>query len=284
LCLAVLLMIRYYTMPAGSERGMQYLDLNPTVWATNVASLLFGLLLPGNTTWVFLNRNSPLLFLALPAILALCAVVAGGIYQFRDSHQPRYRWIIYLSVAIGLSCFPMIVMFHVSEMYLPPLVIPFALLCGIAADGWRRTVRWMQISVVVVSIAMLCGSILAIQSKIAGMRSVGERADIQIDQILKLLPADAVNVRIAIIYNTFGMKKNRHYSVFAMGDEITLVHENVLNWKAPGRDLKIDVYFNSTYPKRPDVNYDHVFMWDHRASVMRPSSLDEAWPPRSLGF
>lgn len=284
LCFVALMVIRYFTMEGGKGRGLEYLDLSPGAFVANLATLTVGLLLPGNTVTAYLNRNEPTVFLALPPILALCSLVGIGLWRFYSPENARYRTIIYLSVALLLSYFPMIVMFHVSEMYVPPLVIPFALLCGVAADGWTLKPKWASGIAAVISIALLANSVIAIRSKIAGMRSVGERADIQAEQILNLLPKDATNLNIAICYNTFGMKKNRHYSVFAMGDEITLKHPISLDWKAPGRNLRC--YYSSNAGEILDrtVKYDYVLVWDHRKSVMRISSIDELWPKTQLGF
>jgi len=277
ICFVLLMVVRNLTIPPTANRGADYLSFDPGQWASNLASFGVGLLLPGNTVWIFLNRFSPLLLASIPMIAALCLVVFGGVWKFWEINGERHRWIIYLLTSIGLAMFPMIVMFHISEMYLPPLVIPFALLCGIAADGWRHYSFPAQIAVGVISFALLGNSIWAIEDKIAGMRRVGDRTDLQMENVLAVLPPDARDVKIAIAYNTFGMKANRRYSVFAMGDEIMLVHPNVLDWKAPGRGLKIETFPNSMTPPAADAKFDYYVFWDHRNNRMIMSRRQDLW-------
>lgn len=274
---SLLMLIRKITMPEGRDGGTEYLSFDPGQWASNLSLFVIGTLLPGNTMWVFLNRFSPLLLAAIPLIALLGAVVVGGVWTFWKEKTERHTWMIYLAVATGLAMFPMIVMYHVSEMYLPPVIVPFALLCGLSADGWRRYGKGTQIAIAVLSVLMLGNSIWAITDKIASLRRVGDRTEMQIDQLLAILPKDAENVRIAIAYNTFGMKANRRYSVFAMGDEIMLAHEDVLDWKARGRNLRIATFPNMLQPPPEDAQFDYYAAWDHQNNRMYLTKREFMW-------
>jgi hypothetical protein len=276
-CFVLLMFVRHHTMVAADQRGLVFVSVNPGQWASNLTMFFVGLFLPGNTVWIFLNRFSPLMLVSIPMIAILCGVVFGGAWKCWEEKGSRHDWINYLVIATVLAMFPMIIMEHVSEMYLPPLLVPFALICGIAADGWRRYSVPMQVTIGVICLAMLGNSVWAIEEKLAGMRLVGDRTDMQLDKLLAVLPRDAKDAKICLAYNTFGMRANRHYSVFAMGDEIMLVHDEALDWKAPERKLAIDTFPNSSEPPPDDAKFDYYVVWDHRNNEMRLSRRDSLW-------
>jgi hypothetical protein len=131
-------------------------------------------------------------------------------------------------------------MYHVSEMYLPPIIVPLALLCGLAGDAYRHTRKMGTVPILAIALAGLISSILTIRTKIDGLRDVGDRAAAQIDQILAFMPPDARDRRIAIIFDPDQLPPPpRTYSVYRMGDEMLLVHPTVLEWPRPGMNLRI---------------------------------------------
>jgi hypothetical protein len=149
-------------------------------------------------------------------------------------------------------------------MYLPPIVMPLALLAGMAADGYRRsTNRTLQIAATSVLLAIVIGSMITIRSKVAGLRDVGHRAADQIAQILSFLPADAHDKRIAILFDSSQLPPRRTYAVYRMGDEILLVHEIALEWPRPGKNLRLTS--KTDEPLADPQAYDLILRWDAKA-------------------
>src|SRR5947207_15239705 len=125
-------------------------------------------------------------------------------------------------------------------MYLPPTVVPLALLCGMAGDAYRPATKKVTVPILVIALVGLISSIWTIRVKIDGLRDVGDRAAAQIDQILAFLSPDARDRRIALIFDPDQLPPPpRTYSVYRMGDEMLLVHPTVLEWPRPGMNLRI---------------------------------------------
>jgi hypothetical protein len=194
-------------------------------------------------------------------------VIAVGIFKrLRADADPKPndgagRWIVFLLVSFIASTFPANVMFHVSEMYLVPAMLPLALLCGMSADGWRRARTPLRFAACAIAILALLSSAWTAHQKVAGLVDVGDRAERQIQQVLSMLPPDAHDLKIALLFDLDRLPPRRTYAVYRMGDEILLVHPMVFDWMVPQRHLTLAA-FGTSNPDYHADQYDVTFIWD----------------------
>jgi hypothetical protein len=170
--------------------------------------------------------------LALVGVACLTALLLIGVGLYRRGPD---RWMTFMLIGLAIASFPTILLYHVSEMYVPPMLLPFALLCAMAADAWMSAARPMRFALGAIATIALISSIATIHHKVAGLIDVGERADAQLKQVLTFIPSDAHAVRIMLLFKRDELPPKRTYSVFRMGDEILLVHEPTIEWYRPGQ-------------------------------------------------
>jgi hypothetical protein len=230
--IASLLMIyvRFYVIRGGLEAGSGMIRFSPRQLVENTALFASGLLFFGDTIWVYLHQSKAVLALVGVACLTTLVIVASGLYR-----HGRDRWLAFLLIGMVVASFPTILLYHVSEMYVPPMLLPFALLCAMAADAWMRAARPIRFALGAIATIALISSIATIHHKIAGLIDVGERADAQLKQVLTFIPPEARGVRIMLLFKRDELPPKRTYSVFRMGDEILLVHEPTTEWYRPGQ-------------------------------------------------
>ena len=199
----LIIVYRQKVMPGGYGlvKGADYASPSPIQWAINAMWFTIGLLFFGNTIWVFVHQGIFAGAVVGVSVLIAAAVIFTGLRRWKwrgdenISQWPKLSdkrlWLAFLFISFIAASFPANIMFHVSEMYVPPLMIPFAVLCGMAADGLRsapRGVRHLAISAAVIA---LISSMYTIVVKNEGLRDVGERAEAQIREVLSLIPPDA---------------------------------------------------------------------------------------------
>jgi hypothetical protein len=270
IAILVMIIIRHYVVPlsnVGTQRGFEYILLTPRQIAQNFAVLGTGLLFFGNSIWVYVHQSARVLALVAVFVLVSASVIAGGvILRLRQNALPgaaqisMRRWVAFLLLSFVAASFPVWIMFHVSEMYLPPMIVPLALLGGIASDGYRRARKMVTVPIFVIALVGLVSSLWTIRIKIAGLRDVGDRAAAQIEQILSFLPPDAHDKRIAILFDSSQLPPRRTYAVYRMGDEVLLVHEIVLEWPRSGKNLKLTSKTDELLANPQD--YDLILRWD----------------------
>jgi hypothetical protein len=269
---AGVLIVRQLAMPAGfgAVRGADYLALNPIQWIVNAAIMATGLLFFGNSIWVFVHQSAPVLAMVGVCVVFAFAMIAIGLISKWKSNEPGVRaWIIFLLGSLVFGSFPENVIFHESEMYLTPLLLPFALICAFAFDGWRSQAKGLRSVARVLVVAALISSVYTIAVKIEGLRDVGQRAENQIKQVLALLPPDAHDVKVAMVFDLSELPPRRTYAVYHMGDEVLVVHEVALDWLAPTRHLKL-----GSFPlDREDFHpreWDYIYKWDYASQKFEP--------------
>ena len=266
---AGVLVVRQIAMPSGfgAVRGMNYVALNPVQWVVNAAVMTTGLLFFGNSIWVFVHQSPAVLsIVGLCVMLAFGWIVLGLLPLKQDS---RRIWILFLFGSFFAASFPENVIFHFSEMYLSPLLLPLALLCGLAWEGWRTKPKPIRCIAMGLAIAALVSSMITIHAKIEGLRNVGERAENQMRQVLALLPANAHDVKVAMLFDPAELPPRRTYAVYRMGDEVLVVHAVAFDWLVPQRHLTLGSFVLGD-PEFHPKDWDFIYLWDARKQQFAP--------------
>ena len=263
-----ILLLRQVVIPPGYERGYNYIHLTPVQIIENIAILATGLLFFGNSIWVFVNWSLPVAAIVgvscLTALIVITAGIALRLRSERTEHdpQPMGRWVIFMLLSFFAASFPITIMFHVSEMYVPPIVPPLALLIGLAADGLAaarsNTIRF---TVAALAALALATSLVAIHRKVEGLLDVGDRAQKQLDQIIAMLGPNPHDKKVAVLFDSRDLPPRRTYAVFRMGDEILLVHPMVFEWPLPGRHIVLGASLVDDPLEHPE-QYDLILHWD----------------------
>ena len=271
--LLLLIFVRRYTIPPDplSQGGWNYLAADPVALARNVAIntvlLASGSMFFGNSVWAYVNQSLAVMGVVGASVVAVIALVAWGLW-LRDGEpeqpddRPLPRWIVYLLLSFAAASFPAILVNRVSEMYVPPLVLPLALLCGFAADGFTRARAPARAIATTAGLAMLVSSILAIRAKVDGLVDVGRRADRQLRQVLAFLPPDAHDMRICTRFLARDRRPRDLYAVFRVPDPVLVPHAIALNWPRPYRNLVLDSDTVVSFDEVDPSNYDLALGWD----------------------
>ena len=271
--LLLVIFVRRYTIPPDplSQGGWNYLAGSPVTLARNVAinTVLLGggLFFFGNSVWAFVHQSPAVMAVVGASILAVIALMAWGLFLRRresdgagDDVLPR--WIAYLLLSLAAASFPAILVNRVSEMYVPPLVLPFALLCGFAAKGFTRMRLPARAVATSAAAVMLVSSVITIRAKVDGLVDVGRRADRQLRQILAFLPPDAHDLRICIRFLARDRRPRDLYAVFRVPDPILVPHAIALNWPRPYRNLVLDSDTVASFDEVDVSKYDLALGWD----------------------
>jgi hypothetical protein len=256
---AIVLVLRHATMPPGGG-AEEYLKLNPISWGINFVLFIISLLFPGNSIWVYLRQD----FVALGAVAGGCVIillliVVGLRRNSETSDQTRKQ--LFLIGGLLISMFPAIFTPRISEMYVPPLILPFALLVGLAADGWRGARPIPSMVAMILGIVALASSAQTIHAKTDAMVEMGNRADTRLRQILSMIPPDARNLKICLLFDPRQLPARRTFSVYLTGDDALLVQPITFEWLAPGRGLVLQTYWLGD-PQFDPRQYDVILLWD----------------------
>jgi hypothetical protein len=276
----VILFIRQRAMPAGygTVRGADYASINPIQWAKNAAVMGTGLLFFGNSIWVYVNQSARVLVIVAECIfVALLMIVIGVVGQMKKDSATKVAqplgsmraWVVFLLGGFVAASFPANVIMHMSEMYLSPLLLPLALLCGISAEGWRDKGKSARLVACVFATVALISSAFTVHAKVDGIRDVGQRAENQMKQVIDLLPPDAHDVKIAILFDVAELPPKRTYAVYRMGDEVLVVHAMALNWLTPERHLYLRS-FPIGHPEFTPGDYDYILKWNPAKQQFEP--------------
>jgi hypothetical protein len=295
--LAALMLVRHLAMEdSPSARGMQYVSLDPRDWAENCLRIFGGLLFIANTCWAYVNSDKDWAILLVAAWTVLLGFTLASGLVMRWLRLPRCpsknagaeltvpaelavqepvappdslavpthgleRWLIFLALALCAAPWPAVIMGHISEMYLPPLVIPFALLAGLAADGLAAAAKPLRIAAILLGAAVAVSCLLSITWKVDDLVNVGFRADDQMKKLLALIPPDAHGWKILILIGYEQGMTDLSYGTMISGDELLLSQGNVLEWPRYGSGHTVNVQMAAD----PTVNtegYDLIAIWD----------------------
>ncbi len=286
------MLARLWVAPPEDTGVAAFFSYSPVAWLQQEAMLLVAALFVGNTVWVFVNAGAMAFAVLFSGIAAFVLWLAAGIYLNLRVHglrsgsdrneTPRertlqpHRWMIFYALTLLAGGLPGCLVWKVSEMYAIGMILPVALLSGLAIDGWCKTRGKTRLLGLLAGGATIVVSLLSTLQKIEGVRSVGERAAHQLRQVVGLLPTGIHDVDIALVYRHEELPARRKYSVFHLGDD-HLLTTLTLDWPRYGQNLKVrPVYFSSSKP--PDLaGYVYALLW--RADTETFERLDVADVP-----
>lgn len=116
------------------------------------------------------------------------------------------------SAALAASFFPMVLMKHVSEIYLTAVILGLALLIGLSAHGWTTVTRPLRYVALFLASLQIFVAADAIQDKVAGINESGERADAMMLDLLEHLPNDGSTKKVAMAFLKRDAAGSRGYS------------------------------------------------------------------------
>ena len=285
--LGAYLLIRTFGMVATTP-GTGLLSLNVLVWVKNVAMILAATLFFGNTVpiaregslvgvaWMVSNATLVGLALGYGLWVGHREAVRGGSAGQRAISPVMAGWPAhsgFLSVAFVATFFPMVLMKHISEIYLSPVIFALALLIGLSAQGWTAASRPLRYVALFLAASQLVLAASAIQAKVAGIRDAGERTDVMMQQLLHHLPRGRTPDRVAIVFLNEGAAGGKSYSVFAMPDEQLILSgygNMAIRWYRPDLAIRLDQLVVNEPSEVHLESYDLVLLWEPSTRQFRP--------------
>jgi len=262
LALVALMYVRHFTIPPGElNTGVGYVTVSAKVWAQNIGLLAMVMLFMGNSAWVMVRGDEVAYGVAGLMALVLVGVLAQGLaWQWRQA-PPARRWIVYWLVSLPLAGAVPVLTPRVSEMYAVGLVLPFAALVGLSAEGWLGQSRAIRATAIVLFAAIVIWAAFSIHAKVAALLDCGEQTDSKLWKILAALPPDAHDQTVAVVIRGADLQSQRRYSVFVMNDYNQIYEPNALDWIAPQRRITLDVIPTDDLSGLDRSNHAHVLLW-----------------------
>ena len=263
-----------------TSAGTSFLALDPRVWAKNFVMILGAVLFSGNTVPIMVERSLPrLAWLGLDVSLVGLAL-GYGLWAGRrnslthagqDSRSipaavtPRPLQTGFLVTAFAVTFFPMLLMGHISEIYLSAVTLGLGLLTGLSARGWTTASRPLRFVALFFAGFQILLAADAIQGKVAGINDAGERADAMMQRLFEHLPDDGAAKRVAIVFLNEEGAASRGYSVFAMPDDQLIlpgIGAFAIDWFRPNQNIRLD---HLVVRRLSDIrldSYDLVLAWE----------------------
>ena len=278
----LVLFASYYLVRAavvGSSAGR--LTMDPIEWARNFALMLSGVGFLGNTVWVYFHQGAGSIGLLAAGVTLFTAVIlAGFVARYRMAAPTEAtamafptssREAGFLITAFFASFTPMVLMTHVSEIYVTAIVVALALVTGRAAEGWSRLPRPLFISLAFAFVMMLGWAFSSTQSKVAELRATGDRAAVQLEQLLRWLPPGLHGQRVALVFLTGDLPDRRTYSVFRGGDDHLLQPgygvRYAIEWTRPGSGHVLEHFIVRERSLINEPDFDLVLYWNPRTRL-----------------
>lgn len=200
-------------------------------------------------------------------VTLVAAGLAYGLWKTADArHRPEgARALVLVAVAFLLSFFPMILMTHISEIYLTAATFALALLAGLSVRGWRAAPRPLRSVAAILAIAQLLLGVGAIQAKVARMNRVGERSESMARGLLEFIPDDGAPKRVAVVFPEHTAADPLSYSVFMIPDDQLLLPGYgrwVVRFFRPGQEIAVDQIKVAELGGLDHGSYDVVVRWD----------------------
>jgi len=201
----------------------------------NAALLSLAAVTPVSTVTIYelwSESRAELLGIALIAIALCMALIVVGLFRVSK------RLSIVLSVFAGLSVAPLLLLNHVSELYVYNAMPPVSLLIG---AGVGRLISDHRIGIKAISafasIMILTCHVVAIQQKAQLMRANGDRADAMLAQIV----AHASVAPYGAIVRLENRPGDRGYSIFVMREDFGVVEHAgpVIRGRAQRPDITV---------------------------------------------
>lgn len=270
--------LRRWAMPASSDATAAMISHSPAQWLGNAILAGGGLMFLGDTVWLFLNRGLRAYCIAGTAIAAVCgwlaiglkwAVRTAGIIHAGDRANGKARWqhnsvsraISFLVLGLGIATFPAILHHkHFAEKYLCPLLLPFALLCAIAFDGWWKS-RARAIGITAVLVACVASASADLR-KNSDMRAAGLFAETQCLQLLRMFETATGPHRVFLAFLQKDVAKQPKYSIYRFSDDSYVMPPKPFSWWRPETRLSIDSHVVRDLSEIDLSKHELVARWD----------------------
>jgi len=259
----------------------RFVTPNPADWIKNAALIYSAVLFLGNTVWVKVAGNiSAYAWFLFNIILVVIALSIGAfIYQkeilkisnrietenMKSGYLHDKLKLPFLFLSFLFSCFPMIFVRDLSELYLSGVIVPLALISGFAADGWSRMPRRYPAIAVLLLIFEIAIAIQAIESKVDDLKIAGGRTHALAKEILKYIPEDASGWKIGFVFLKSEIDMSDSYSIFRMPD-IYLIYPTLgmfaMDWYRPGKNHNLIYLVVSDISQLENSDYNAVFQWE----------------------
>ena len=226
----------------------------------------------GDTVWMYIHQG-PEAYARLSAAMILLAtmILVGLRWRYRNGDigaDPAAAFpststeAAFLITAFLASFTPTVFMTHVSEIYASAIVVPLALIVGRSAEGWSRLPKPLFISLVVAFGLHVAWASASIQSKVASLRDIGDRATVQLKQLLRWIPPETQEQQIAVVFLEQEVLFDRPYSVFRAGDDGLLWEQYAVEWYRPGRGHLLKHLVVQERSKVNEEAFDLVLHWN----------------------
>ncbi len=247
--------LRSLVMATGSDASAHMIVLSPASLVKNAMLAVGGLTFVGDTVWLFLNRGPLSFAIAGASMLLAVAWLATGL-RCADK-----RWTAFLLVGLAIVMFPALLHHkNFAEKYLCPLLLPFALMTGLAFQTWQKS-RFRVVGFSALLLACVAASAADLR-KNADMRAAGEFAEKQCLQVLELLGPNANHRRALLVFEPEDVATQPRYSIFRFGDDSYVMGPTPFTWWRPEADLKADVRVADQISGDTFTKYDLVARWD----------------------
>jgi hypothetical protein len=138
---------------------------------------------------------------------------------------------------------PMVFLKHISEIYTTAILLPVALLTGCAIAGWTRASRVGYLVCMTIFGVHLLWACTSVRTKVAELHQTGERADKQLTNLLRWIPEETHDARVALIFLDSELWPRRTYSVFVAGDDHLIqpgqLAQAAIEWYRPGKNIQL---------------------------------------------
>ncbi len=166
--------------------------LSPLDTPRNLGQMLTALLSPVRTlAWFDAFRATPrqwgVLVLLFGAAFLLATLLVWGLCRSTRSNQGIGQPVFFVLGAMFLSWFPTSLMAHIGELYVHTSLFWFAMLVGLAVEGWLRVFSkpWQAAALLVALSGYAFALAAGLRANLSEMRLNGERANSTIQKINK---------------------------------------------------------------------------------------------------
>jgi hypothetical protein len=243
------MLARQLAMPAEAQLGGE--SLSVLGFVRNTSLFLAALLSFANTVTVYVQRSpGAIVLFAASWLVTVSLLLVGLVRQWRASAGPSSgepsastrdvrSWMVFGVLAIFGAMFPASLLARtVSEMYMAGQVLPLALVAGLAAQGWARLEnRTLRRVALLLLLGQLGLGLSTVHAKVAAMVEVGERAQVELDQIVAHVPPEARDWRIALVFPP-SAAAGRFYGVYHMQD-MGVVGQKGVEWRRYGMGHRV---------------------------------------------
>lgn len=248
--------------------------------ARNAALLTAATVFTGDTVWVNVQQSAASIFWVAVNATSFLALIAAGVAMKLRSHsrvqevenQPvspdvLRRWVVFLLLSFLAASFPAnMIPYRVSEVYVSGLFLPLALLCGLAAEGFATSRRWTRWLAIALATGHLAVAATAVTTKVHGLRDSGDNAAKWMDQLASVLPDDARDQNVALVFIKPELASLPHYSVFLMqADDVFQSAEFAIEYRLPGRGLIGELIYVDDIEEIDMSSHHLIVRWDQES-------------------